>query len=162
MIENKSLRTLIKLMVENDLTELDLQDAQGERVTLKRGRHEAVAYPPAPPHPAVMPSAPAVAGHHAPADGATPSSSEANGADAGLTPITSPMVGTFYGSSTPESKPFVSEGDKVTPETVVCLIEAMKVFNEIRAETTGTIQRVLMTNGKAVEYGQPMFMIRPA
>lgn len=157
MIDNKSLRALIKLMVDNDLTELDLQDAEGERVTLKRGRPESAGPVFAPPHhPITPPSSPL---YPPPTPPQSPTTSPSP--DAGLTPITSPMVGTFYAASTAEAKPFVSEGDKVTPETVVCLIEAMKVFNEIRAEATGTIQRVLVNNGKAVEYGQALFMIRP-
>jgi acetyl-CoA carboxylase biotin carboxyl carrier protein len=72
------------------------------------------------------------------------------------------MVGTFYASANPESPPFVTAGKAVTPETTVCLVEAMKVFNEIKAETTGVIERVLVQSGQSVEYGQKLFLVRPA
>lgn len=72
------------------------------------------------------------------------------------------MVGTFYAASDPESPPFVKVGDTVGPDTVVCLVEAMKVFNEIKAETSGRITRMLVSNGQAVEYDQPLFAIEPA
>jgi acetyl-CoA carboxylase biotin carboxyl carrier protein len=71
------------------------------------------------------------------------------------------MVGTFYRSANPESPVFVEEGARVTAETVVCLVEAMKVFNEIRAECEGTIVAILVENGQTVEYGQPMFLVKP-
>ena len=74
--------------------------------------------------------------------------------------IKSPMVGTFYGSPSPENPPFVSPGQEVTPETVVCIIEAMKVMNEIKAEVSGTIVEVLAENGKSVEFGQPLFRLK--
>ena len=71
------------------------------------------------------------------------------------------MVGTFYPASSPDARPYVQVGDKVEPDTVVCLIEAMKVFNEIKAETRGTVVRILIENGQAVEFDQPMFEIKP-
>jgi acetyl-CoA carboxylase biotin carboxyl carrier protein len=81
--------------------------------------------------------------------------------DDGLQVIKAPTVGTFYSSQTPEDPPFVKSGDKVTPTTTVCLIEAMKVFNPIPAEVAGTIAEVLVKNGDAVEYGQALFKVRP-
>jgi acetyl-CoA carboxylase biotin carboxyl carrier protein len=72
------------------------------------------------------------------------------------------MVGTFYAAANPDAPPFVSVGSVVGPETVVCLIEAMKIFNEIKAECSGTIERVLVTNGTPVEFGQALFLVRPA
>jgi acetyl-CoA carboxylase biotin carboxyl carrier protein len=156
MLDIKNLKSLIKLMVDNDLTELDLQDPQGERVTLKRGRGEpTVHYVPAPgaaPHPA--PAAPATA------PGSPAGQTAAHEAPSGAA-ITSPMVGTFYAATSPEAKPLVSVGDRVGPDTVVCIIEAMKVFNEIKAETTGVITEVVAVNGRAVEFGQPLFRIKP-
>ncbi len=80
--------------------------------------------------------------------------------DAGLVPIRSPMVGTFYAASDPESKPYVGPGSEVGPESVVCIIEAMKVFNEIKAEMAGTIEKVMVQNAQPVEFGQPLFMVR--
>ncbi|MFW6032924.1 MAG: acetyl-CoA carboxylase biotin carboxyl carrier protein, partial [Phycisphaeraceae bacterium] len=87
-----------------------------------------------------------------------PAPAESAAAPTGKT-IDSPMVGTFYSSPTPDAKAFVAVGDTVEPDTVVCIIEAMKVFNEIKAETSGTITKVLVENGQAVEFGQPLFEI---
>ncbi|MBC7836060.1 MAG: acetyl-CoA carboxylase, biotin carboxyl carrier protein, partial [Phycisphaerales bacterium] len=81
---------------------------------------------------------------------------------AGLVAVMSPMVGTFYTSANPDSPPFISVGAAVGPDTTVCLIEAMKVFNEIKAECAGTIERVLVESGTAVEFGQKLFLVRPA
>jgi acetyl-CoA carboxylase biotin carboxyl carrier protein len=148
MIDVKKLKELVKLMVDNDLTELDLQD-QGERVTLKRGGGESpVQYvAPAPPQIAPVPPAPSRA-----EPVATP--------EDGLVAITSPMVGTFYAAPNPETPPFVQVGARVQADTVVCVIEAMKVFNEIRAEIAGTVAKVLVENGQAVEFGQPLFLVK--
>jgi len=81
--------------------------------------------------------------------------------DENLKEITSPIVGTFYATPSPDSEPYVEVGTVVNPQTVVCIIEAMKVLNEIKAETSGTIVEVLVTNGQAVEYGQGLFKVRP-
>ncbi len=149
MIDQKTLKQLIRLMVENDLTELDLED-QGEKVKLKRGPGEpGVQYVSAPPV--------AVANTGA-AEPALPAAAPPEQED--LVAITSPMVGTFYAAPRPDAKPFVVVGDHVNPDQVVCIIEAMKVFNEIKAETTGTIQKVLVESGQAVEFGQPVFMVK--
>ena len=80
----------------------------------------------------------------------------------GLLVIESPMVGTFYSTPNPEKPPFVSVGDAVQPNTVICLIEAMKIFNEIKAEQSGTVAKVLVNNGDSVEFGQPIMMIKPS
>jgi len=78
-----------------------------------------------------------------------------------LPTINSPMVGTFYATPSPDAEPYVKVGDHVTEETVVCMIEAMKVFNEIRAEMSGTIEKLLVKNAQAVEFGLPLFVVRP-
>ena len=78
-----------------------------------------------------------------------------------LVEIKSPIVGTFYATPSPDSEPYVEVGSTVTPQTVLCIIEAMKVMNEIKAETSGTIAEILVTNGQAVEYGQVLFKVRP-
>lgn len=157
MIDPNKLKDLIKLMVDNDLTEIDLQDDK-ETVTIRRGHAHAAPAPmmyapqvhAAPAAAAAAPSAPAAAPSSAPAS------------DAGLVAIESPMVGTFYSAANPDSAPFVTAGAKVSSSTVVCLIEAMKVFNEIKAEKGGTIERVLVKSGEAVEFGQKLFLVRPA
>jgi acetyl-CoA carboxylase biotin carboxyl carrier protein len=160
MIDIKNLRTLIKLMVENDLTELDVQGAQGERVSLKRDRAEGHAH--AAPQaaasaglPGALPAAPPATSASAPPSASAPTA-------VAPAQITSPIVGTFYAASTPDAKPFVTVGDRVQADTIVCIIEAMKVFNEIKAETSGVIDKILVSSGQAVEFGQPLFVIRPA
>ncbi|MCZ6542460.1 MAG: acetyl-CoA carboxylase, biotin carboxyl carrier protein, partial [Planctomycetota bacterium] len=79
-----------------------------------------------------------------------------------LATIESPMVGTFYAASNPDSSPFVTVGSSVDPDTVVCMIEAMKIFNEIKAECSGTIEKVLVNNGESIEFGQALFIVRPS
>ena len=152
MIDIRKLKELVRLMVANELSELDLRDEK-EQVTIRRPGQAApvVAAPVAQPVVAAAPAAPVVA--------AAP---EAPAADEGLVPIESPMVGTFYIAPNPDKPPFVKVGDMVEVGTVVCLIEAMKIYNEIKAEQRGEVVRVLAKNEEAVEFGQPIIMIRPA
>ena len=150
MIDLKKLEKLIGMMAENDLTEIELDDGT-EKVQLKRGSAGGpvqVVAPAAAPAPAPA-AAPAPAVPAAPAPAAAPAAS-------GPT-IDSPMVGTFYSASNPDSPAFVKPGDSVTADTVVCIVEAMKVFNEIKAEKAGKIKSVLVENGDAVEFGQAIF-----
>ncbi len=145
------LERLVKLMVANDLNTVQVRDGD-KRVILKRGQlivaTNSVAMP--------------MHQHPAPVSGSNPpAGAAAESEDAGLIPIKSPMVGTFYSASSPDSKPFVSVGSRVDEETDVCVIEAMKVFNNIKAETTGTIAKVLVTNGQTVEFGQALFLVKP-
>jgi acetyl-CoA carboxylase biotin carboxyl carrier protein len=159
MIDIRKLKELVKLMVENDLSELDLKDEQ-ESVSLRRPYASAGA--------SMMPaSAPAAPAQHAAPAPAQPASSQSSGSgaedeDAGLVPIISPMVGTFYSSPDPESPSYVSVGDNVSQDTTVCIVEAMKVFSEIKAECSGKIAKVLVKNAEPVEYGQPLFLVRPS
>jgi acetyl-CoA carboxylase biotin carboxyl carrier protein len=146
----EQVRQLVELMKEHDLTELLVRDGD-RRIVLRRGASGQVVV--APP---VMPAAPIV-----PAPAAPPTGPAAATEDPGLVPIRSPMVGTFYAAPDPDSKPYVSPGSEVGPDTVVCIIEAMKVFNEIKAEVAGTIEKVMVQNAQAVEFGQPLFMVRP-
>lgn len=145
MIDLKKLEKLIGMMADNDLTEIELDDGT-EKVQLKRGSATGpvqVVAPAAAPTPAAAPAAPApAAGAPAAATGPT---------------IDSPMVGTFYSASNPDTPAFVKPGDSVTADTVVCIVEAMKVFNEIKAEKSGKIKSVLVENGDAVEFGQAIF-----
>ena len=158
MTDLKTLKQLIKLMVDNDLTELDLE-GEAEKVKLKRGKGESpqVQYVAANPAGAAPAAAPAAA-----ATPAAPSSpNETPAAEQTGPTIDSPMVGTYYSAPSPDAKAFVSAGDRVDADTVVCIIEAMKVFNEIKAETSGVVKKVLVENGQAVEFGQPLFEIQP-
>lgn len=156
MIDIRKLKELVKLMVENDLSELDLKDEQ-ESVSLRRP-YASAGQPMAP---AVGPAPVAAPAPAAPAAGPA-SGGGADDEDAGLVPITSPMVGTFYSSPDPESPSYVSVGDNVGSDTTVCIVEAMKVFSEIKAECSGKIAKVLVKNAEPVEYGQPLFLVRPS
>ena len=156
MIEPSKLRELVQLMVDNDLTELDLRDDK-QTVTLKRAGQVVVQAAPA--H-MVMPSMPAVSAPAPAAASATVAPAAAPAADPGLEYIVSPMVGTCYLASSPDAAPFVKVGDPVSSGQVTCLIEAMKVFNEIKSDKSGKIVQVLVKNGEAVEFGQRIFAVR--
>ncbi len=160
MIDIRKLKELVKLMVENDLSELDLRDEQ-ETVVVKRGYGQTVVAAPMPMHAPMMGHAP-MGGHAAAPGGASGGSGGAGGGDdeSGLHAIVSPMVGTFYSSPDPESPAYVSVGASVGAESVVCIVEAMKVFSEIKAECSGTIEKVLVKPGDPVEYGQKLFLVR--
>ncbi len=153
MIDIRKLKELVRLMVTNDLTELDLRDSE-EQVTLRRHRLNHVGAPDAP----VVVAAPAAA---PPAAGGTESSPAAVAEAEGLLTIASPMVGTYYAGPNPDAGPFVAVGATITPDTVVCLIEAMKIFNEIKAECAGTVVKALVENGEPVEFGQTLFLVKP-
>jgi len=158
MIDIRKLKELVRLMVENELSELDLRDEQ-ETVTIKRG-HQGPAYITAPNMGQMaMPAAPAA---RPAGDDASDNGSADTGEDALLVAIESPMVGTFYSRANPDSDSFVKIGAGIGPDTVVCLVEAMKVFNEIKAETSGTIEKILVKDGDSVEFGQKLFLVRPS
>ncbi len=172
MIDIRKLKELVRLMVENDLTEINLQD-QSETVAVKRGSAHPVTYVTPSSSPVASsataqqplpasPASPSAAGAAAAGGGIAPTKPAEAPSDAGLVAIVSPMVGTFYTSPNPDSPAFVKPGSAVTPDTTVCLVEAMKVFNEIKAESNGTIERVLVQSGQPVEYGQKLFLVRPA
>jgi acetyl-CoA carboxylase biotin carboxyl carrier protein len=145
----RKIRRLVELMKEYDLSQMDLRQA-GQRIQLRRGFEPAAAVAARPAANAVVaaaPEKPAAANLAAPVE------------DAKIALIRSPMVGTFYAASDPEAPPYVKVGDHVGPETTVCIVEAMKVFNEIPAETAGKIMSVLVENGAPVEFGQPLFKV---
>jgi acetyl-CoA carboxylase biotin carboxyl carrier protein len=149
-VDIEGIRQLLALMNEHGLVELEIE--QDDLVVRLR---KAGAVPPAVPVAAVPVAAgPAVPGAAAAAP-APPVREEK------LPTINSPMVGTFYATPSPDAEPYVKVGDHVTEETVVCMIEAMKVFNEIRAEMSGTIEKLLVKNAQAVEFGLPLFVVRP-
>jgi len=154
MNDLKTIRSLIKLMVDNDLSEIDLE-GDGEKVKLKRGGGGAAAGP------VQYVAAPGPAGVAPPAPSAAAAAAADSDVDDGTITIDSPMVGTFYTASSPDADAFASVGDSVKPDSVVCIVEAMKVFNEIKAEVSGKIVEVLVENGEAVEFGQPMYKVKP-
>lgn len=142
-------------MKRSELTEFAVED-EGFKLKIRRGgtglpvvSQGAVS---APPFPVAVEAAPQAA---APAPAEAPKEEEVD-----VTYIKSPMVGTFYASASPESGPFAEIGAKVTESTVVCIIEAMKIMNEIQAEAKGTIVEILVENGQPVEYGQPLFKLK--
>jgi len=157
MIDLEKLRELVQLMADNELAELDLRDGD-EQVSIKR---YGAALPPMQHHPASQGGA-AAEPPRQPAGPISAQTEPAGEADEGLIAIESPMVGTYFASPNPESPPFVSVGASVGPDTIVCLVEAMKVFNEVKAEVAGTIEKVLVKNGEAVEFGQKLFLVKPA
>ena len=153
----KDIKAIVDLMKKNALSEFELEH-QDFKIKLKRGAglpvpvamDESVAIPYT-----MAVGAPAVAAP-APAAAPVPAAAEPVGAE-----IKSPMIGTFYRAPSPESADYVEVGTEVNPDTVVCIIEAMKVMNEIKAETKGVITQILVENAKPVEFGQPLFRIRP-
>ena len=165
MLDIRKLKELIRLMVENELTEIDLKDEK-ETVSLRREGSQApvVQVSPTPSAPPAAP-APAMASAPAPAPtapAAAPASEPSPADTSNLEQITSPMVGTFYSAAKPESPAFAKVGDTVTADTTVSIVEAMKIFNEIKAEQSGVIEKVLVSNGDSVEFGQALFLVRPA
>lgn len=149
----KKVRELIELMKENDLVEVEIE-AGDSKIHLKRPGADAkmVQYAAAAPMMAAPVAAASAAASAAPAAAAS---------DAGISPIKSPIVGTFYQAPSPDAPPYVKVGDKVAPDTTVCIVEAMKVMNEIKAEASGTIVEACCKDGQAVEFGQALFKIRP-
>ena len=153
MIDIRKLKELVKLMVANDLAEMDLRDTD-EQVTIRR--HGETFVTSAPAAPVVAQAAPAaVPAEVEAAPAATPQEAEVEGEE-----IVSPMVGTFYSSPDPDSPAFVSVGDEVSEDTTVCIMEAMKIFNEIKAQVSGKIVKVLVKSGDPVEFGQPLFIVK--
>ena len=142
----KDIKAIIDLMEKNDLSVFEMEK-NGFRIKLCKGLLGD--------QPIVVSSgAPAVANGPAAAGGPAPSEGSS------LKDIVSPMVGTFYRASSPDASPFVDVGTKVNEDTVVCIIEAMKVMNEIKAETSGVIAEVVADNGKPVQFGQALFRVR--
>lgn len=147
----KKVRKFIELMNEHDLAEIDLRQ-NDQRIRLRRGP-EAVTFGAMP----AMAAAPMAAA----AGGGERRAVEAPVDDSKATFIRSPMVGTFYAAANPDSPAFVKVGDHVGPDTTVCIVEAMKVFNEIPAECSGRIAAVMAKAGDAVEFNQPLFRVEP-
>lgn len=159
--EIERIRSLARAMSEGDLSELEIEDTRsGLRVRLRRGGEPAPALQFLPSHAASAPLAPAAAPAAATSQPAAAAASGAKPASDAV-PFTSPMVGTFYRSPSPEAEAFVELGARVGEDSTLCIIEAMKVMNEIKAEMSGTVVEVLVQNGEPVEFGQPLFLIRP-
>ncbi|MBC7856864.1 MAG: acetyl-CoA carboxylase biotin carboxyl carrier protein [Pirellulaceae bacterium] len=147
VFEVQRIRRLVELMKEHDLSEIDLRESR-HRIRICRGPKEAPRAAYAPPPPVAAPQAAAASA------GMTPSADSPN-----TMIIKSPMVGTYYSKPNPKAESFVKVGSKVDVNTPICIIEAMKVFNEIPAEIRGTITAILVEDGEAVEFDKPLFKV---
>jgi acetyl-CoA carboxylase biotin carboxyl carrier protein len=156
-VDLKDIKAIIDLMKKNSITEFELE-RQDSKIRLKRGLSGGG---PAVQQEDAVPAAP-VAMQTAVATSTPPVIAPPSPAPTGEVDIKSPMIGTFYRAPSPEAGSYVEVGASVTPETVVCIIEAMKVMNEIKAEVKGVITQILVENAKPVEFGQPLFKVRPA
>jgi acetyl-CoA carboxylase biotin carboxyl carrier protein len=145
------LKRLVALMRANDLFEVEMEE-EGRRVRVVRGGAPVVSH--------AAPAAPVAAAQ--PAGAAAAAAAPAAAKESRGVEIPSPMVGTFYRSPSPDASPYVEVGDRIKKDSPICIVEAMKVMNEIKAEVEGEILEILVQNGEPVEFGQPLFLIRPA
>ncbi len=155
-LDIKQIKQVVDLMKRSELSEFEIEE-EGFKLRLSRKNGEVsqqVIQPAAPQTAAPFPAP-------APVPGSEPQAA-GEAEEEGISVIKSPMVGTFYRSPSPDSPPFTDVGEKVGAESIVCIIEAMKVMNEIQAELSGKITEVLVENGEAVEYGQPLFKVKTA
>lgn len=147
----KDLKSLLDLMGSYDLTELELE-ADGRKIRFRKpdpqAAREVISY-----------AAPPLEGAGVAPEARAPQAPEVRDAQASGHEVSSPLVGTFYRAPSPEAEPFVRAGDRVDPDTILCIIEAMKVMNEIRAGVAGVVKEILVKNAEAVEFGQPLFRI---
>ena len=161
MLKVQEIRELIKLVDQSSIDEF-VYENEGSKIKMKKNGAQVVTS--VQPQISAFQAAPAVPAYAAaPVQEVKPDSvqSEAKAYQANLHKITSPMVGTFYASPTPDSDIYVKVGSKVSKDSIVCIVEAMKLFNEIEAEVNGEIVEVLAKNGQLVEYGQPLFLVKP-
>jgi len=151
-LDLKDIKAVIDLMKKNDLSVFEMEK-DGFRLKLQKGAGEQTVFSqPAPATPASPPAAPAAT--------SAPAQTPAPEKGAALRDIVSPMVGTFYRAGSPEAAPFVDVGKEVSEETIVGIIEAMKVMNEIKAETKGVIAEIVAENGRPVQFGQVLFRVK--
>jgi acetyl-CoA carboxylase biotin carboxyl carrier protein len=150
-LELKDIKAVIDLMKKNDLSVFEMEK-DGFRLKLQKGAGDQTVFSSGAPAPAPAANAPGTTAAPAPAAEAATAST--------LKDIVSPMVGTFYRAGSPETPAFVDVGKEVSEETVVCIIEAMKVMNEIKAETKGVIAEIVAENGKPVQFGQVLFRVK--
>ncbi len=152
----KLIKNILDLIAESDVNEVSLEEGDFKIKVKKQGEVQQVSY--SQPAPAPQPAAPAPQAAAAPKTEEAADSASANQPD-GET-VTSPIVGTFYKAPSPDSDPFVKVGDTVSKGDTLCIVEAMKIMNEIEAEFSGTIQKFLVEDGQPVEYEQPLFIIK--
>ena len=151
----KAIKQVVEMMKRSEISEFEIEEKDFKlRLSRKNGDTQIIQ--------AAAPVAAAPIAAAAPAAPAAPATAAAPAEDQGVSVVKSPMVGTFYTAASPESPVFTKVGAKVSADSIVCIIEAMKVMNEIQAELSGTITEVLVENGEAVEYGQPLFKVKTA
>ncbi|CAM3740806.1 acetyl-CoA carboxylase biotin carboxyl carrier protein [Cytobacillus oceanisediminis] len=164
MLKVQEIRELIKLVDQSNIDEF-VYEYEGSKIKMKKKGNEAAVVQQVQPAaaPAPQPVQPAAVKVEAPIAEAPAQEpvQQAPSADANLHKIVSPMVGTFYQSSSPDADAYVKAGSIVTKDSIVCIVEAMKLFNEIEAEVNGEIVEVLVKDGQLVEYGQPLFLVKP-
>lgn len=166
MLKIQEIREIIKLIDQSNIDEFTYEN-EGSKIKMKKHAAQTVVStqvaapaPQAAPQQPAPQAAQAQPAQQAPTPAAPTPQAEPKQEDANLHKITSPMVGTFYASPSPDQAAYVQEGDKVGENSVVCIVEAMKLFNEIEAEVKGEIVEVLVDNGQLVEYGQPLFLVK--
>ena len=153
----KAIKQVVDLMKRSELSEFELEEEGFKlRMSRKSGETQIIQAAPVAAAPIAAAAPAAAASLPAAQDAPAPAAAE----EAGIAVIKSPMVGTFYTAASPESPPFVKVGSKVGSDSIVCIIEAMKVMNEIQAEISGAITEVLVEDGDAIEYGQPLFKVK--
>lgn len=168
MLKVQEIRELIKLVDQSSIDEF-VYEIDGSKIKMKKNTTSTVVsnVSPVVPETAIVQAAPVTTVQTAPPTVQEVTQETANSEvssqtnTANLHKITSPMVGTFYSSPTPDANNYVKAGDKVSQDSIVCIVEAMKLFNEIEAEVNGEIVEVLVKNGQLVEYGQPLFLVKP-
>lgn len=167
MLKVQEIREIIKLIDQSSIDEF-VYETEGSKIKMKKKAQE-VSVQQQPVQvvqavPAQVQAAPAVQAQQAPAPQAPakPAETTVENSQEGLHKIVSPMVGTFYQSPSPDADAYVKPGSKVTPDSIVCIVEAMKLFNEIEAEVSGEIVEILVKDGQLVEYGQPLFLVKAA
>jgi acetyl-CoA carboxylase biotin carboxyl carrier protein len=158
----KELKEILQILDEKEITEFELEEEGMKLRIRKASAHSALPVAVASVGAAVAPGAPVATPAAQPVSGTTPATAPAAGPDeAGLLQVKSPIVGTFYRSPDPASPPFVNVGDRIQVGQVLCIIEAMKLMNEIEAEIAGEVVKVHHDNGQPVQYGEPLFAVRP-
>ncbi|WP_203246946.1 acetyl-CoA carboxylase biotin carboxyl carrier protein [Sporosarcina beigongshangi] len=162
MLKIQEIREIIKLIDQSSIEKFTFE-SNGEKIKLEKGNGQSVVMPAGVAAPIVQQAVPvaqpvAVEAVAAPVQEVPVATSQVE--DPSLHKVTSPMVGTFYASSSPDEPAYVQNGDKVKPDSIVCIVEAMKLFNEIEAEVSGEIVEILVKDGQLVEYGQPLFLVK--
>lgn len=155
----KEIQELVKLLNKSNISEIRIERDNFKIMIRTQDQHGAVQL--VRQEPVVIAPAPAVANIPVAPAATPPAITEAPAATSNLITIKSPMIGTFYRATSPDKPPLVNVGDEIKPGTVLCIVEAMKLFNEIESEYSGRIVKILMENAKPVEYDQPLFLIEP-